>query len=131
MRYLIAGHGNVPHGMRSAVQAAQHSKVTIDILPIKPSGDEYKRWFDNYVKFFSPEKILVLTDILLGSETQYFMYQIRQFQNIQLFTGVTASLALALIELGEKYGAISTFQAEMAVESARILMKQYVAEGRR
>lgn|GEM_PF-6035646 len=130
MRYLIAGHGNVPHGMRSAVQAAQRSKITIDILSIKPSGDEYKREFDNYVKCFSPEKILVLTDILLGSETQYFMYRIRQFPNIELFTGVTASLALALIELGEKYGAISAFQAEMAVESAGVLMKRYTAEGR-
>lgn len=96
MRYLLAGHGEAPNGLRDTVGKITGDEHNLDVLCIGAEGEEFKEEFDRYYSRYSGEGITVFTDLMIGSVNQFFMYRLLKW-NFYLYTGVTASLVVEVI----------------------------------
>ena len=98
MRVLMIGHGDFPDYYRRAVQAYLGRETAIDTLAMREDVTQFREQAQAYLDG-AGEDVVVFSDILIGSATQYFLY-LTQRRRFRLFAGLAAELTAELIRQG-------------------------------
>lgn len=101
MRYVIATHGYLAEGYKSAVgllSGMNHiHAVNAYVEEQKDVSEELERLFETFEK---GERILVLTDVLGGSVTQAVSGLMEKY-HLFLVTGINLGLVMELMQKGD------------------------------
>ena len=98
-KILIITHGDLCKGYNSALEVITTQKDKVDVIGIHPEDNQevITSKIDNYIKQNANNSIVILTDIPVGSTTQFSIPFVATYKNVYLVTGINLALVLELV----------------------------------
>lgn len=118
MEYIIATHGNLANGFKSAIDVIAGDSYNIHTINayIDGNNDVTKMLLEEINKIGQDKKIIIFTDVMFGSVNQDIVLNVNNKDNIKVITGVNLVLMLDVIMKGDN---ITNEGLEKAVENAK------------
>lgn len=96
MKYILAGHGELPEGTLKTVELLIGKREDIEIVSEKNENDDYKRQLDQLIQKYQNEGLIIFTDLLEGAINQYCMRRLQEC-NFYLICGMNVPLLLEIL----------------------------------
>lgn len=96
MRILIATHGEMAAGIRSAAQIIVGNVEQIDVITAYVNDVDFKEELEKYFAQYQKEELLVCTDLFGGSVNQSIIQKLKEKQ-FTLITGINLPLMLEIL----------------------------------
>ena len=95
MRLLIATHGNMSAGLKSALSIIVGNVEKIDVITAYVEGVDFKAELDAYFEAHKDDELIVCTDLFGGSVNQTITQKLKE-KTFDLITGTNLALLLEL-----------------------------------
>lgn len=96
MRILIATHGEMAAGIRSAAQIIVGNVEQVDVITAYVNDVDFKEELEKYFAQYQKEELLVCTDLFGGSVNQSIIQKLKEKQ-FTLITGINLPLMLEIL----------------------------------
>ena len=101
MQYLIATHSNMASGLKDAIRLLYGNTDNIHVITAYVNSDDFEKEFLAELDTIEDDKIIVLTELLVGSVNQTVM-KYRGEKKIELISGVNLALVLRILYLDQQ-----------------------------
>ena len=111
MNFILAGHGNIAVEMKNSIEMIAGEYPNLHAITFQ-LGDGIETLKDKYLKIINPptdQPFIIITDIFSGSPYNAATILAMQLENIEVITGLSLPLCLALLHLD--YASISFEEA--------------------